>query len=117
MIILKVTKKQDFTLPLEDTFFEKLQEEERQTDTASLLHHYDVGKRYQTTMSLQSQYIIGLNSDVNPTKNRCRHNIACPLGTDVIHETRTQQVNVNNLNPFTYRIKIIFRRISAPMTA
>ena len=28
-------------------------------------------------MSLQSQYVIGLYRDVNPAKNRCRHNIAC----------------------------------------
>ena len=31
-------------------------------------------------MSLQSQYVIGLYCDVNPTKSRCRHNIVCPLG-------------------------------------
>ena len=31
-------------------------------------------------MSLRSQYVIGLYRDVNPTKNRCRLNIACPLG-------------------------------------
>ena len=31
-------------------------------------------------MSPQSQYVIGLYRDVNPTKNRCRYNIACPLG-------------------------------------
>ena len=31
-------------------------------------------------MSAQSQYVIGLYHDVNPTKNRCRHNIGCPLG-------------------------------------
>ena len=31
-------------------------------------------------MSLQSHYVIGLHRDENPTKNRCRHNIACPLG-------------------------------------
>ena len=31
-------------------------------------------------MSLQSQYVIGLCLDVNPTKNQCRHNIGCPLG-------------------------------------
>ena len=30
-------------------------------------------------MSLQSQYVIGLYHDVNPTKNRFRHNIACLL--------------------------------------
>ena len=33
-------------------------------------------------MSLQSQYIIGLHRDENPTKNRSRHNIACLLGSD-----------------------------------
>ena len=33
-------------------------------------------------MSVQSQYVIGLYCDGNPTKNRCRHNIACPLGGD-----------------------------------
>ena len=32
-------------------------------------------------MSPQSQYVIGLYRDVNPTKNRCRHNIRCPLGS------------------------------------
>ena len=31
-------------------------------------------------MSLQSQYVIGLYRDVNPAKNRCRPNMACPLG-------------------------------------
>ena len=40
----------------------------------------DTGKRYHITMSPQSQYVIGLYRDVNPTKNRCRHNIGCPLG-------------------------------------
>ena len=30
-------------------------------------------------MSLESQYVIGLYRDVNPTKKRCRHNIGCPL--------------------------------------
>ena len=30
-------------------------------------------------MSLQSQYLVGLDRDVNPTINQCRHNIACPL--------------------------------------
>ena len=34
-------------------------------------------------MSPQSQYVIGLYRDVNPTKNRCRHNIGCPLGFSV----------------------------------
>ena len=33
-------------------------------------------------MSLQSEYVIGLYRDVNPTKNRCHHNIAYPLGLD-----------------------------------
>ena len=33
-------------------------------------------------MSLQSQYVIGLYRDANPTNNRCRHNIACPLGKE-----------------------------------
>ena len=42
--------------------------------------NYDVGKRYHITMSLQSQYVVGLNRDQNPTKNRCRHNIKCLLG-------------------------------------
>ena len=32
------------------------------------------------SLSLQCQYVIGLYRDENPTKNRCRHNIACPLG-------------------------------------
>ena len=40
----------------------------------------DTGKRYHITMSPQSQYAIGLYRNVNPTKNRCRHNIGCPLG-------------------------------------
>ena len=31
------------------------------------------------TMSLQSQYVIAIYRDVNPTENRCRHDIACPL--------------------------------------
>ena len=31
-------------------------------------------------MSLRSRYVIGLYRDVNPTKNRCRPNIVCPLG-------------------------------------
>ena len=30
-------------------------------------------------MSLQSQNVIGLYRGVNPTKNRCRQNVACPL--------------------------------------
>ena len=46
----------------------------------TLQHHYDVGKRYHITMSLQCQYVIGLYRDVYPTKNRCRYNIGCPLG-------------------------------------
>ena len=33
-------------------------------------------------MSLQSQYVIGLHRDENPTKSRCCHNIVCPLGKD-----------------------------------
>ena len=37
--------------------------------------------------------------------------------TDEIHETRTRQVNVINLNPFTECLEIIFRRISPPMVA
>ena len=36
--------------------------------TLSLQHHYDVEKRYRKTMSLQSQYVIGLHRDENPTK-------------------------------------------------
>ena len=32
-------------------------------------------------MSLQCRYEVGLHRDENPTKNRCRHNIACSLGT------------------------------------
>ena len=39
----------------------------------SLEYHYDAGKT-------QSQYVIGLYRDVNPTKNRCRNNISCPVG-------------------------------------
>ena len=31
-------------------------------------------------MSSQSQYVIRLYRDVNPTKNRCRQNIGCPMG-------------------------------------
>ena len=46
----------------------------------SLQHHCVFGKRYRITMSLQSQYVIGLYRHVNPTKKRCRHNTACPLG-------------------------------------
>ena len=34
-------------------------------------------------MSPRSQYVIGLYRDVNPTKNRCRPNIACLLGKDL----------------------------------
>ena len=37
-----------------------------------LLKHYDVGKRYHITMSLQCQYTICLHRDENLTKNRCR---------------------------------------------
>ena len=37
-----------------------------------------LGKRY-ITMSPQCQYVIGLHRDENPTKDRYRHNIACPL--------------------------------------
>ena len=33
-------------------------------------------------MSLRSQYVIGLYRDINPTKSRCRPNIACPLGRE-----------------------------------
>ena len=36
--------------------------------TLSLQHHYSVGKRYHITMPLQSQNVIGLYRDVNPTK-------------------------------------------------
>ena len=38
-------------------------------------------------MSIQSQYLIGLHRDENPTKNRCRHNIACPLGNEFAENT------------------------------
>ena len=31
-------------------------------------------------MSPQSQHVIGLYRDVDATKNRCCHNIRCPLG-------------------------------------
>ena len=31
------------------------------------------------TMSLQCQYVIGPHHDENLTKNRCRHDIGCPL--------------------------------------
>ena len=34
-------------------------------------------------MSPRSQYVIGLYRDVNPTKSRCRPNIACLLGKDL----------------------------------
>ena len=36
-------------------------------------------KKQVILMSLQSQYVIGLYRHVNPTKNRCRHNFACPV--------------------------------------
>ena len=38
-------------------------------------------------MQPQTQYVIGLYRDVNPTKNRCRHNIGCPLGFAVLFLT------------------------------
>ena len=41
-------------------------------------------EKYHTTMSLQSQYVIDLYRDVNPTKNRCRHDIAYPLGLEML---------------------------------
>ena len=47
-------------------------------------------KRYHITMSLQSQYGIGLYCDVNPTKNRCRHNMECPLGRSEFFEKTLQ---------------------------
>ena len=31
-------------------------------------------------MSLQCQCVIGLHRDEYATKNRCRYNVACPLG-------------------------------------
>ena len=36
-------------------------------------------------MSLQSQYVIGLHRDKNPTKNRCRHNVGCSLDRLFLH--------------------------------
>ena len=36
-------------------------------------------------MPLQSQYVLGLYQDVNPTKNRCHHNIGFPLGWRLCH--------------------------------
>ena len=39
-------------------------------------------KDIHITISLQFQYVIGLHCDKNPTKNRCRHKIACPLGSE-----------------------------------
>ena len=50
--------------------------------TLSQQHHYDAGKRYHITTSPQSQYVIGLYRELNPTKNRCRHNIRCPQGNE-----------------------------------
>ena len=47
--------------------------------TLSLQHHYDIEKRYHITIPLQFQYIVGQYHDLNPTKYRCPHNIACPL--------------------------------------
>ena len=34
-------------------------------------------------MLLQSQNVIGLYLDANPTKKRCGHNIGCPLGPGI----------------------------------
>ena len=42
-------------------------------------HHYVAGKRYHITISLQSQYVIGLYRNVNLTKIRYYHSIGCQL--------------------------------------
>ena len=45
--------------------------------------------RYNIIMMLEKEiiYIIGLYRDVNPTKNRCRHIIGCPLAGWYLHCT------------------------------
>ena len=43
-------------------------------------------------MSLQCQYVVGLHRDENPTKYRCRHNIAFPLK---LHANRVCSVPEN----------------------
>ena len=35
----------------------------------------------------QSQYVIGLYRDVNPTKNWCRPNVGCPMGKSITSKT------------------------------
>ena len=41
-------------------------------------------KRYHITMSLQSQYVIIIYHNVNPTKKQRCYNIACPVGWNYI---------------------------------
>ena len=57
-------------------------------------------------MPPQSQYVIGLYRDVTPTKNRCRHNIGCPMGyhftfVKSIRVFITQCVLFRNIRSFT----------------
>ena len=52
-------------------------------------------------MSPQSQYVIGLYRDVNPTKNRCRYDIGCPLGKGFL------QFGLESLNWNQDALKII----------
>ena len=61
-------------------------------------------------MSPQSQYVIGLYRDVNPTKNQCRHNIGCPLGIEV---NRNRGTSGNTLSEAP---KIDARGICVPLT-
>ena len=59
-------------------------------------------------MSLQCQYVVDLHRDENPVKNRCRHNIACPLGCVLCSVKFTKIHSMTKLH-FSFLVLVIFQ--------